>query len=275
MARQIDLDHVCDGFQRLSEYMGGFAMVKRSAMLNAALARVVLILLVLTACNPNGGVNAESLATKHDNAEFKFAGNPDPNERIELPGFSVSTPRGENWIEGPRLPDPDPNDHGMQARLHFVKVLPQYPEFGPHTVFAQVGTVFLSEWDRRLASAGVREFMRFRMKYAMASDKVSVTPRQHLMSQQAKLDQSIGYTCYKYDAVLEDRGVKGFPNVAFVIDFHSYECIDPSLRMIVSLYYSQRVHPEAKPADLRREGEQFLKSLKFTSPISKLKHQSF
>jgi hypothetical protein len=200
--------------------------------------------------------------------EFKFADNPDPYERTKLPGFSVSAPRGENWIEGPRLPEPDPNDHQVHARLHFVKVLPQISEFGPHTIFAKVDTVFLSDWDRRLAAPNAREFMRFRMKYVMASSKVSESPRQHIISQAAELDQSIGYVCYKYDLVAEDREVKGFPNVVFVVDFHAYECIDPLFKMIVTLYYSQRVHSEAQRADIKREGENFLKSLKFTSPTS-------
>jgi hypothetical protein len=235
-------------------------------MSNVSVTRAIFILILLIVCAPDRGARSyELLTNEHTSVVVRFAGNTNSDERIELPGFSVSPPRGEYWIEGPRLPEPDPNYHGVQSRLHFVRVLPQNSEVGPHMAFAQVSTMFLSEWDRRLASANVRDFMRFRMKYTMASDKVSAGPRKKLKSQRAELDRSIGYTCFKYDVVVEDRGVKGFPDVPFVSDFHFYECIDPSLKLIVSLYYGQSVHPEAKPVDISREGQKFLKSLKFTS----------
>ncbi len=235
-------------------------------MRNVSFTRAGFFLMLLIACAHNGGARAYELwQTEHANTALQFVGNTNSDGRIELPGFSVSPPRGEYWIEGPRLPEPDPNDHGVQSRLHFVRVLPQNSQFGPHTAFAHLSTAFLSEWDRRLASANVRDFMRFRMKYMMASDKASAGPEKKIISQHAQLDHSIGYTCFKYDVVLEDRGVKGFPDVPFVSDFHFYECIDPSLKLIVGLYYGQSVHLEAKPVDVRQEGEKFLKSLKFTS----------
>ena len=165
------------------------------------------------------------------------------------------------------FPEPNPNDQRMQPRLRFVKVLRQQPEYGPHTVFATVLTVLLPDQDRKSAAANPRDFMQFRMKYAMASDKVAVTGTQtKLISQKAELDHTIGYVCWKYDVVTEDRDVKEFPDVSFVKDFHGYECIAPSSKLIVSLNYSQKLHPEAKPADLSREGDRFLlKSVKFTN----------
>jgi hypothetical protein len=125
--------------------------------------------------------------------------------------------------------------------------------------------VFLTDHDRRIAAANPRDFMQFRMKYAMASDKVAMTGTQFkLISQQAELDRTIGYTCWQYHAVTEESGVKEFPDVPFVFDVHSYECIAPSSKMIVTLNYTQRRHLEAKPVDVTREGDRFLKSLKFT-----------
>lgn len=198
---------------------------------------------------------------------FEFVASSGSNERIVLPGFSVSPPGGENWIER-RLPEPDPNDYGLQKRLQFVKALPQNPEYGPHTAFAEVNTIFLPRQNKRLAAANLREFMRFRMKYAMARDKVSLGSGQRLISQQAGLDNSIGYTCFKYNAVLEDRGVKGFPDTAFTIDYYAYECIDPAMKMIVSLSCFQAAHSEARLNYITQECEKFLKSIKFTARLS-------
>jgi hypothetical protein len=227
---------------------------------------VAIQLVLLGGCGPDGVGSAprfQSAFLEHDGVMFKTVGNRDPTERIDLPGFSIAPPQGEDWIEGPRFPEPDPDNFGPQVRLAFVKVLRQDPEYGPHSVFARVVTTFLSEPDQRIAAANVRDFMKFRMRLAMARDKVSAAPRYALRSQKAELDQSIGYICWKYDLILEDRGVEKFPDTAFVIDFHSYECINRSFKMVVTLLYSQRVHPEAKPADISREGNKFLKSLRF------------
>ncbi len=197
-----------------------------------------------------------------------MVGNRNPDERIELPGFSIAPPQGENWIEGPRYPEPDPDDFGPQIRLAFIKVMRQDPEYGPHSIFARVVTTFLAESDQRIAAANVRDFMRFRMRLAMARDKVSAAPRYTLRSQKAELDQSIGYVCWKYDLILEDREVEKFPGTAFVIDRHSYECINRSFKLLATLLYSQLVHPDAKPEDVSREGNKFLRSLKFIDKSS-------
>ena len=210
-----------------------------------------------------GAPHFQSAFLEHDRMTFQKSRNPQANERIELPGFSVAPPQGEDWIEGPRFPEPDPDNFGPQIRLAFIKVVRQAPEYGPHSVFARVVTTFLSEPDQRIAAANVRDFIGFRMRLTMARDKVSAAPRYGLRSQKAELDQSIGYVCWRYDLILEDRGVEKFPDAAFVIDFHSYECIDRSFKLLVTLLYSQRVHQDAKPVDISSEGNKFLKSLKF------------
>lgn len=230
----------------------------------------VFAALMVAACVPDPGAPSvqNALTIEHEKAAFKFANNPQPNERIVFSGFSIVPPQGENWIETPRLPEPDPNSHAVQARLSFVKVMPQTEELGPHSIYAKVDTIFLSDWDRRLALTDPHGFMQFRMKYTLANIKVSITGKQQLISQQASLDRSVGYECFKYDLRAQDSDVSGFPDFTFLIDFHAYECIDPSAKLIVTLYYSQRVNHAGTSADIAREGEGFLKSIKFTSPIS-------
>ena len=53
---------------------------------------------------PDNVSTTQTLPIQHANPAFKIAANPDPNERIQLAGFSVAPPRGEYWIEGPRFP---------------------------------------------------------------------------------------------------------------------------------------------------------------------------
>ncbi len=190
------------------------------------------------------------------------------NERIDLPGFSVSPPQGENWKEGPRLPEPNPASHDLQLRMRFTKELPQNATLGPHTASAQVGTIFLPQWKQRPSSTAVREFMQFRLKLAMALDKASENTR--LISQHGQLDRSIGYTCAKYDAVMIQHGAEEFSKMMFVIDYHGYECVDPSLTMIVSMSYVQTVNSKAKLIDLSKEGGDFLRSLKFTTATGRV-----
>ncbi len=61
----------------------------------------------------------------------------------------------------------------------------------------------------------------------------------------------------------------------FMIDYHAYECINPSLTMIVSMSYVQTVNSKAKPVDLSKEGEKFLRSLHFTSATSRAPSEKF
>ncbi len=105
-------------------------------------------------------INSRLPAAQHNNVELKPANKLALNERIQLPGFSILPPQGENWKEGPRLPEPNPASYDLQIRIGFIKELPQNPTFGPHTASPQVGTYFLPRLDQRPSSTAVREFMQ-------------------------------------------------------------------------------------------------------------------
>jgi hypothetical protein len=72
--------------------------------------------------------------------------------------------------------------------------------------------------------------------------------------------------CYRLDVEIEDRGVYGFPDTAFILDAHQYYCADPDGKFIAKIEYSQRRSSDANAYDLSREGEGFLKSFKFAVP---------
>jgi hypothetical protein len=83
--------------------------------------------------------------------------------------------------------------------------------------------------------------------------------------QKAVLDETLGYRCFRYDAVFENLGVAGFQGVPFKIDYHLMECIAPSREFVVGLQYGQMTPPDVEPIDIAREGEAFLWSLQFDS----------
>ncbi len=227
----------------------------------------IAILGLLTACNENENIAASQAETSealmlYENMFVKYANNPEPQERITfLSGFSFVAPQGENWIEGPRKPEPDPSNYGLVHRLAFVKILPQDEERGPHTVIANVYTMRMS---RQNMTIDPKEFLRFRMRTAMASDKVAKTPTVSI-SKKAELDETLGYQCFRYDTVLENRGVSGFRGVPFNVDNHVMECIAPSREFLVRMQYGQMTPPDVEPVNITQEGEDFLKSLQFNS----------
>ncbi len=219
----------------------------------------------VSACSQNDNSSASesdaSQVTQYETMFFKFANNPKPDNRITfLSGFTFVPPQGENWIEGPRLPEPDPNNYGLVNRLGFVKLLPQDQERGPHTVLASVSTI---RETRQNKTIDPQEFMRFRLRSTMAADKVATNLKA--VSQQGELDETLGYQCFRYNVVFENYGVIGFRGMPFKIDNHVMECAAPSREFVVRLIYGQMVPPGVQPIDIAREGEDFFKSLQFTS----------
>ncbi|MDN5001255.1 hypothetical protein ACFQZO_10200 [Bradyrhizobium sp. GCM10027634] len=228
--------------------------------------QAIVALGLLAACGDKESTTARQEDASRELALYesmfvKHANNPEPEARIAfLSGFSFLPPQGENWIEGPRKPEPDPNNYGLAHRLSFSKLLPQNDERGPHTVLANIFTMRVTRQNKELDP---KEFIRFRMRVAMASDKVVKDSK--VVSQKAELDDTLGYQCFRYDAVFENLGVVGFRGVPFKIDNHVMECIAPSRNFVVRMQYGQMTPPDVESIDITQEGEGFLKSLQFTS----------
>jgi hypothetical protein len=235
----------------------------------------VVIALGLVACDRSDTTNVSQSDNASQSAEnqtltlyesmfFKYANNPGPEERITfLSGFSLLAPQGENWIEGPRKPEPDPSNYGLVHRLVFTKLLPQDEERGPHTVLANVFTMRIARQNKE---TNPQEFMRYRMRLVMGGDKV--VKNSKVVSQKAELDETLGYHCFRYDAVFENYGVVGFRSVPFKVDYHVMECIAPSREFVVRMQYGQMTPPNVEPIDITREGEGFLKSLQFATGLT-------
>lgn len=233
------------------------------------LSAAVTLFLLVGACDEKqkasqaAAVGAGDTAKTHDAMTLKVAGNPDPGERIQFPEFSIVAPPGERWIER-RLPEPPSNYAGFVPRVIFVKVLQQTTD-APHSVIAQVSRLLiLNPAEKVSIITNPREFMKFMMDIEVQTIKLG-TDRLRAKSVEAKMDETLG-VCYRLDVELEDRGVYGFPNTAFILDVHQYECAHPGGKFIAKIEYSQRRSPETPAYDMSREGEGFLKSFRFTEP---------
>lgn len=230
----------------------------------------IMLSALLAACAPQSGGASFSTATVaalHDLA-VESAGNPNPKAPIEFDGFSILPPQGEHWIQQ-RHP-PDPKSTWLQP-IAFLKVLPQHnPEHGIHTVVANVEARKLTETERRQTATkeGREDFLNFGLQVLAENDRVNAESKQdRIISTKGHLDSSLSYDCLKYDVFAETQHVKGFEGRRFYVEFHTYACIDPESKMIVKLAYAQRLPPNTTPVDLSVEGESFLKSLKFTTPV--------
>jgi hypothetical protein len=228
----------------------------------------VVALGLLGACDDNSKVTAASATSEsvHDNLFYKYANNPESEKRITFfAGFSFLPPQGEHWIEGPRQPEPDPNDFRPRPRIIFNKILPQNEKFAPHTVFAMVNTIRVHPQAKSSILADPRGYLEYVLKLTIETDKVnSSSGRTKVISQKGELMELVGRQCLRYDIIAEDRGVVGYRGTPLKLDYHSIQCLAPSGDFLVGMIYSQRTPPELEPVDITREGEDFLMSLRFS-----------
>jgi hypothetical protein len=122
----------------------------KTAWRRAAIVSVAAALSLVGGCSRDeNGTSLElddlNSPNSYEAFAFKYANNPGPGERITyLSGFSLMSPQGESWIEGPREPTPDSKYHGMAHRLRFLKLFPQQEGAAPHAGGADVFTMFLA-----------------------------------------------------------------------------------------------------------------------------------
>ena len=233
----------------------------------------LLIAALLGACAPredDAMVSTQTVLALHNSHEFAPAGNPNPAARIQIDGFSILPPQGEHWIEEPY---PPAGEGGWNTRTLFIKIIAQeQPQLGPHSVIAVVQTFDLrADARQKLADKDSRRRFLAAMSEALVKStkaRAEVEPNKYrLISAKADPDYTLGYDCLRFDLTGELLAVPHFEGRTFVLDVHTYRCIDPTHAMIVELSYSQRTPRGINPIDVTSEGEPFLKSLRFAVPI--------
>jgi hypothetical protein len=72
--------------------------------------------------------------------------------------------------------------------------------------------------------------------------------------------------CVRYETVVEDSQVPGFPGAVFVLAARGLRCVHPHWpRYLVDVSYSQQMHRGQPFFPLEPEGEPFIQSLRFTA----------
>ncbi len=226
------------------------------------------LLLVLSGCAGTerpAGPSVEAAYLLHGLIADGLGGGPDPKERKQFSGFSVMPPDGPDWSESAAEPS---DDHWKTQIIFWRAIAEPHPERGPHTAFAVVRNIALtSEIRSRLETVDdQRGFMEAMMNQTLLTDQAAAIAAGGLRIayQKAVLDETLGYECFSYAVAMEGRGSSEDKEFDFVMDLHSFICLDPALGMIVQTAYSQLVPRGDTAIDLSREGDAFLKSIVFS-----------
>jgi hypothetical protein len=173
-----------------------------------------------------------------------------PSQRLENDALSILPPNGDDWsILNPTvLEQLDPN-----GLIGFFKTVT--PPSRSHTVTATVSGGRLPD------SAGSRT----ELLQLLARNKFDLTEQRYrLVSSNISPDKTLAPDCLRYDGVIEDRGVPGYPGSVFIWDQHGFICLHPyAPEAVIDIQYSQRMLQDEQPLLLEVEGEAFLRSLVF------------
>lgn len=165
-----------------------------------------------------------------------------PNMIYELEGYSVLAPQSKDWFE-------------LKRDRHNV-VFGKKIKSRTHAFIATAMSVQITEkFDKP------EEFR----------DYVSKTPlepgdkRTKLIENRVELDQSFGRFCVRIHTRAEDRGAVYAKGKPLLLETFGVSCLHPAdPGLAVSVSYSERGHLAETSAELRVQGESFVRSLKFT-----------
>ncbi len=182
----------------------------------------------------------------------------DPTKRLEVRGFSVLPPLGENWSI-------------QNQSVNSVVFAKSTEKGGYHTVRAIARTVSHSEVPLKkiledggkggsactdITTAG-NPFLAFYLAFR--------DPRYKNLEGQVCVESCQGKACGRFDLTVEDHGVPYAPGSVFILTERDFYLLHPdSPEVVVHLSYSQRFLRGEKPLLIEAEIEPFLKSLVFT-----------
>ncbi len=168
-------------------------------------------------------------------------------KRIEFERFSILPPQGEKWyIVSPS----GPYNLAFQKQLDVTMV--------PKPSVA--ATVFSTRIDG-VAQAEKQSFLEALMH---RTEQDAKTGRLRLIEFKSSSDETLGFSCKKYDVSSEDRGNPNCPSCVYILQVHGLACLHPSSPVLVKLEYSPRVPPQGDSIlSVEKEGEAFLRSLIF------------
>ncbi len=167
----------------------------------------------------------------------------DPNAVYELEGYSVLPPPGKNWFEMQRDRQHALFGKRIESRTHsFVAIATSGPiseKFETRELFQQ---------------------------YVNKMRTADVDPaRYRIVEFASEVDGAFPAWCIRYRLKRADRDAAFARNRTLVLDDYGVTCLHPAKPdLVVDVGYSERGRPTELSADLRGEGESFMRSLKFT-----------
>jgi hypothetical protein len=214
-------------------------------------------------------------------AQSSAVTNPDQRIEVPAPGFSVLPPQGENWCV-----------RSMASQgLNFVKLPVSVPVFGqslsPDELFRvtlqavrfMVFAVSFSDFGFNTESPGqlkvaVDEMIRTHIFSQFMGGISSAERRYQLLESDSLVDRSVGASCVRFDAKVEERGMHGVPHgLVMILNFsNNLICVHPepasseSRLVWISFVETFREGDQSTADTVRREVEPVLRSLQFTTP---------
>lgn len=165
-----------------------------------------------------------------------------PNKIYELERYSVLAPQGRDWFE-------------LKLDRHNV-FFGKRIKSRTHAFIATAMSVQITEKFEK-----PEEFRDYLSKAPLEpSDK-----RSTLIENRAELDESIGRFCVRIHTRAVDRGAVYAKGRPMLLETFGVSCLHPAdPGLAISISFSERGHPAETSAELRAQGENFVRSLKFT-----------
>jgi hypothetical protein len=95
---------------------------------------------------------------------------------------------------------------------------------------------------------------------------VSSDPRNTVVESRAELDSTLGDFCVRHYTKAADRNAIYSRGTPLLVETIGVSCLHPQNRSLtIDVSYTERGYPTEANAELRAEGESFVRSLKFIS----------
>jgi hypothetical protein len=175
-------------------------------------------------------------------AQLRAAPVTGPGVAYELTGYSVLSPQGKDWFELKR---------------------------DPHTVF--FGKKIASRTHAFIATAMSAPITdKFDTPEQFRDYIGRVLPlrgdgRHRVIENRVEMDDRLGRFCVRYHTKAEDRDAPYAQGKTLLAETSGVTCLHPeNANLNISVSYTERGNPAETSAELRAEGENFVRSLKFT-----------
>jgi hypothetical protein len=207
--------------------------------------------------------------------------NPDKRIEVSASGFSVLPPQGENWcvkslasqglsfVKAPvsgaifgQSPSPDELFQLSLTAIRFTGLAVDLPDFGFNTESPEQLKVAV---DQMISMHIFSQFM---------GGISSAERRYQLLESHSAIERSLGVSCVRFDAKVEERGLHGAPpGLVMILNFsNNLICVQPQpasskSRLIwISFVETYREGEQSAADTVRREVDPFLQSLQFMPP---------